>query len=510
MRIKFSLIVGILCCLFINTNAQTVRLTYEEALNMSYKNNSLFKQNDLLKQEKLQDQKATMGLFMPQLSLNANYMYMSKDLHLDLSPVRDAITPLYDVLGHYGSFTGVKGQFLIDPKTGKPTLNPRTGTPIWSDQEITAVMQGKIQEGKKAVMSANWDQMIQEKAFGTLSANLLWPIYAGGKIRAAYKASQLKVQETDIQVVRKTQEHMDELASRYFGLCLIKEVKTVREEVFKAMKNHKDDAERLYKAGMIAKVQFLHAKVFYDDAQRELKKVERQLKVVKDAVANTIGVQGIDVVPMSNLFYTEDIKTLDYYKEQAQANSPILKLVDNKKALATQNFRVQRSNMIPTVAAMGVYDIANHNLSPFLPEYMVGVGIKWNIFSGQKAFRKTKKAKLTIKRVEEVKLDYTADINTGIKKYYEELQMCLEQIKALDSSMEFAQEYYSARNKSFKEGLATSTELVDASLAVTKVRIDRLKAVHDFDICLSKLLKLAGISSNFIQIQKDVKTINEK
>ena len=145
-----------------------------------------------------------------------------------------------------------------------------------------------------------------------------------------------------------------------------------------------------------------------------------------------------------------------------------------------------------------------------MPEYMVGVGLKWNIFGGQKAYRKAKAAKLTIQRVGEIKEKYNSDINTGITKYYETLQMHIEELEALESSMSFANEYYSVRAKSFKEGMATSTELVDAKLAVTKVKIERLKVLYDFDVCLSKLLELSGISNDFLKVQANQSTINEE
>jgi len=495
-----------------------VTLSFEEALNMSFKNNSIFRQNELLKKEKHEAKKAAFGLYMPQISLSANYIHMQKDLHLDLSPVRDAISPLYDVLGNYGSFTGASipglpGKYIIDPSTGQPALNPSTGLPMdftGLDGIATSKIREQLKAGKVQMMAGEWDQMIQNKSFGMLSANLMWPLYAGGKIRAANKVAKLRESEADIQAEQKTYKHINELVERYYGLCLTYQVKTVRKEVYSAMKNHMNDAEKMFKSGLIAKVQYLHAKVYFDDAERELKKAERQLSVVKKGLLNTLGVDNVDIIPVSKLFFTREIKTLQYYKDNALENSPILKLVENKKLLATEKFKVERADLLPSIAAMGMYDIANKDLSHFLPEYMVGVGLKWNIFGGQKSYRKTKAAKLTIDRVAEVKDKYSCDINTGITKYYETLQMYIEQLDALESSMSFANEYYDVRHKSFKEGMATSTELVDAKLAVTKVKIERLKILYDFDVCLSKLLELSGLSNDFVAIQKGENTINEE
>jgi outer membrane protein TolC len=509
MRIR---VITIFCLLLlfsgsVYSQTEKISLTFEQALEMSYSNNSIFKQNELLKKEKAEERKAALGLYLPQISLSANYMYLNQDLTLDMTPVRDAITPLYDALGNFGSFTGASipgspGKYMIDPATGNPF-------PVTDDQ-VTSIVRAKILEGKKTVMAGEWNQMIQKQSFATLSANVMWPLYAGGKIRAANDAAKLRQTDAEIQAEQNTFHHINEMVERYYGLCLAYQVKTVREDVYSAMKNHLGDAEKMYKAGVIAKVQYLHAKVFYDDAERELKKAVRQVNVVKTGLANTLGIENTNILTVSSLFYIKDINTLDYYKAKSKELSPILKLVENKKMLATLKFKLERSDMLPSIAAIGVYDIANKDLSHFMPEYMLGLGLKWNIFGGQRAYRKTKAAKLTIRRVSEIKDKYSSDINAGITKYYESLQMYIEQLDALETSMSFANEYYSVREKSFKEGMATSTELVDANLAVTKVQIERLKVLYDFDVCLSKLLELSGLSRDFVAIQMNSKVINEE
>lgn len=53
------------------------------------------------------------------------------------------------------------------------------------------------------------------------------------------------------------------------------------------------------------------------------------------------------------------------------------------------------------------------------------------------------------------------------------------------------------RKKAFNEGMATSTEVTDASLAVAKVRIEKLQAMYAYDVALARLLELAGMPEMF-------------
>ena len=91
----------------------------------------------------------------------------------------------------------------------------------------------------------------------------------------------------------------------------------------------------------------------------------------------------------------------------------------------------------------------------------------------------------------------SSDIRSAINKYYQELNMHREQLKMLDSSMELATEYVRVRNKAFSEGMATSTQVADASLLLAKTRIDRLLAMYSYDLALSKLLYYAGLTDQF-------------
>ena len=70
-------------------------LTFGEALGLSLQNNHLIKQYSNKSLQLEQELKAARGLHMPRISLSASYVYMPTNISLDLTPVRDAITPLY-------------------------------------------------------------------------------------------------------------------------------------------------------------------------------------------------------------------------------------------------------------------------------------------------------------------------------------------------------------------------------------------------------------------------------
>jgi len=484
------------CFSLIGQNSPTTskNLTFEEALGLSLQNNHLIKQYNNKSLQMEQEVKAAKGLHLPRISLSASYVYMADNMELDLTPVRDAITPLYSTLGHYGKFGGVPNP---DPKTN-------VAMPYLPDDVSTSVIRGKMLEGLQSVNSADWITTIQEKKFGMVNAGFVMPIYTGGKINAANNAARIKFEASEIETIQKSHELTGELVERYFGLILANQAVKVRQEVKSGMEKHFNDAEKLAKEGMIAQVEVLNAKVYFADADRELKKSDRQVEILNEAVLNTVAeADNSKINPLSELFYIEKIESLDFYKQKAMENSPILGQVNKKKELAQQGIKVEKSAYLPTVAATGTYDIVNKDLSPYLPDYMVGVGLQWSLFDGNARSRKVKAAQFQAMQADDFYAKAESDINSAINKYYQELHMYLEQINELDAAMDFTAEYSRAREKAFSEGMATATQVSDANLAVAKVKIDRLQAIYGWDVALSKLLYYSGMSDKFVSYMRN-------
>lgn len=469
------------------------KISFDQALEMTHQRSYTLKQAQLHQQEKAQEVKAAKGLYLPRFDISANYMAISEDLTLDLSPVRDAITPLYDALGHFGDFSGVPNP---DPNTNQQM-------PFLPDELSTAAVRAKMLEGLNDVQNAEWDQMIQKKAFGTVAASVQWPIYAGGKIRAANKAAAIYEQEAVEKTRQKSGELLSELAERYYGLVLARQAVQVRQQVYTGMEQHLQDALKMEKAGFIAQADVLHAKVFHAQAEREMSKAKRTESILRDALRNTMAWEGEEIlIPVSKLFYLDSIESMDYFKALARTHSPLLKQVAAKKALAEQNQRVARSNYMPTIGMQGMYDIVNKDLSPYAPEWMIGLGLKWNLFDGLGRERKVKAASIKTQQVVQFQSKAQSDIESMINKLYHELQMYQEQLNELETAMDFTQEYVRIREKAFHEEMSNSTEVVDARLALAKVRIERLQAMYNYDISLARLLAYCGQPEAFSGYQQ--------
>lgn len=459
-------------------------MSFEEAYQTMVQNNpGLLRMKEQVKQKEF-EQKAKRGMRLPTVSLNAQAIAMSDPLHLDLSDVGDAISSLYSTLGTYGVFSGV----------ANPDASTSELMPTLSDEMSTAAVREQLLEAADEIESADWDQIIQEKNFTFVSANFVWPVYAGSKIKSANQAADvnLGISKEELRVQEGTL--LTELVQRYYGLELGMQVAEVRRQMLESMEKHYRDAKLMFEHGIIAKVELLHAQVSRNEADREYKQAVRNLDIIRAGLAATLANDSLSALtPTSHLFINKELEGLAGWIEKAKQQNPMLKQIEGKKELADIQHKVEKGEYFPSVAMMGNYNVADKNLSPYLPDWLVGVGLKWTLFDGLSRNNNLHVSQTLQSQVEYAEQKAHDDIEAYITKLYQQLHMQKEQKNELESTLELAQEYAESTEKAFNEGFATSTSVVEAFTKVAQVKALRLKVLYDYDVALARFLQAVGM-----------------
>lgn len=458
------------------------KLSFDQALDMTYQNSHVMKQVNYLREQKNQERLAAKGLFFPTIGITASAVMMSDPITLDLTPVKDAITPLYKTLGSYGKFGDVPGL---------------------PDDVATQVIRQKLNAGLGEIQNEDWNQVIQKQQFAVLAATLQWPVFTGGKILIANKAAE--IQKKDVKDVsrQKEGELTSELVERYYGLCLARSVVQVRHEVYDGIRKHLEDARKLETQGIISNADLLQAKVYDAQAGRELSKALQNSEIVNRALANTMAMDdSLQIEPVSALFYLDTIEPESYFHNLSASRNPLLSQIETKRQLSEQKFKAERAEFFPTIALQGSYDIVNKDLSSYLPDWEVGIGLKWTIFDGVSRFGKVKAASMQTKQVEEYGIKAQDDVAMMVDKLYHELNMYREQLTELETARQFSEELLRARDKEFHEEMTNSTQVIDARLALAQVKIERLQAMYNYDLTLVRLLEYSGIPEDFLSYSK--------
>lgn len=418
-------------------------MSFAQAINRLEQGNQKLRGIELQAEAAKFGEKSSKGLQFPKVTLNGSYVHMDDNLYLNFNKYKLGVSAL----------TGIPPRQLGD-----------------------------------------WRIQFQEQNITRISADLKWPIFTGGKIKAGLKAGSLKSEIATLEVDKTKNILISELADRYFLTQLAREAVKVREQALEAFNKHLYNAQKLQENGMIAEVQTMQAQTVVSEAERDLAGAKKDAELAEAALVGVMGEQNKHYELSSPLFEVKDLKSLSYYQNLAKENYPEIVQAGLKKELAEQDVALKKGQLIPDVAIVGKKYLVTDNLPITEPQWYIGVGLKMTIFDGLQNKYNLEQARAVSQSVDYLKAQAEIDIQTLVKKYYTEIEKQKEQLASLEKSITFSEEVVRVREKAFKEGFSTSTEVSDAQLYLASMKMKRLQALYEMDKTLALLLQTCGIS----------------
>ena len=336
-------------------------------------------------------------------------------------------------------------------------------------------------------------------------ANLSWPIFTGGK---RIYASRIGDRMVDMAEVGKAETHallQTELIETYYALQLADRVEEVRGQTFRSLQQHYDHALKLEANGLITKAERLFAEVNREEAKREWEASKKEREVAHQALCSLLNLpKDEDIQPVSPLFVNGEIPDSLYFKSLLPSTNYTLNRLSLEESIADNNLRISRSAYLPTIALIGKQTLYAHNLPRNLvPRTMIGIGFTWNLFDGlnrEANVRVTRLAKETV-ALEREKAENALDVM--VQEIYTQIQKAQDEVSTLQTTIAMSEELLRIRRKSFEEGMATSTEVVDAEVMLAKVRIAMWLAYYQFDVSLASLCSVCGVPELFWKIMEE-------
>ena len=464
----------VLLCLTSFSFAQS--LSFPEALERMRGANQKLKGMEKQTEAALYGEKNYKGLYLPQLSINASYVHLSEPLSLSFNKYKEPVQS--QLQSQLGQMVGTL------PPLMRPILAP-----------VFTGMATRLQP----LFAQDWSYQFQEQDIWKLSADLRWVLFAGGKVRVGNKVSQINHEIAKVESQKTENALISELAERYFQVQLAQQSLLVRQKALQTAEQHYSNAQKLEKNGMVAPIETMQAKKAVTDAQREVLACQKDIELAQTALSGVIGEQVLALSSLTSpLFEVAPLRALDYYQGLAKQNFPAIQQAYLKKELTEQNIKAQRAAYLPDVALIGKKYLWSKNLPLTEPDnWVVGVGLQWNIFNGFSDKNKIAQAKAQQESVEQLTAQAEKDIQTLVKKYYTEIEKQREQLQSLQESLEFARELVRVRNQAFSEGLSSSTDVADASLYLASIEIKGYQALFEMDKVLAQLLETCGLSGEY-------------
>ena len=256
---------------------------------------------------------------------------------------------------------------------------------------------------------------------------------------------------------------------------------------------------------MINRAERLFAQVNMEEAKRELETARKDLGVAAQSLKNLINIEEqTEITTSTSLFINESVPSVSHLKNMIPFNSYVVNQLKLQGDITDNELKIAKSGYFPTIALFGKQTLYNHGASKYLlPRTMIGVGFTWNIFDGLEREKRIRQAKITGQSIAIGQDKAINDLEVAVDEFHTQMQNAMDNVKTLHSTLEMSNELVRVRVKSFREGMATSTDVVDAEVLLAKVKLAFLLAYYQYDVALANLLSVCGIPDSFQQYQKE-------
>ena len=421
-------------------------VTFRQAMSMVTERNERWRAADLSVRQAQEARAEQRGLYWPTFGVVGRYAHLNDELFVDLSSLRGLLS----------------------------ALNPAVPIPPLSATVLR-------NDPFKATVNASWT------------------VFAGGRIRAANRAAEAGLDVADAERSGTRQELTTELVDRYFKRRLAADVLTVRKQALATLDRHVQDAQRLRLAGQIARTEALRAQVARAEADRDYKVALRDVALASAALRATLG-SDQDVDPVTPLPAAPKLEPRERFAVTADSGNPDLRRLAALEEQSRQGTSAAKAEYLPALRLFGQAELVAARLNSTTdPKWLVGAELQWKLFDGFGREHRVGAARLAEQEVETRREGARRDVSTLVQSRYDEYVSAVDQYTSLQSSLDLAEESLRSEQRAFAEGVGTSLQVVDAQLALSRIRVERLNAQYDAVVALARLLEASGQSDRLLE-----------
>lgn len=307
-------------------------------------------------------------------------------------------------------------------------------------------------------------------------------IFDFGKTASRISRAEAKV-DAAVGLGRLTRERLTlDVIAAFLSARRAEEIRKVAEESLAAAREHRKVAGDRYDLGVVAKNDVLAADVQVANAEAVRISAENQVEMARSRLALRMGYPGDRVVvPAPEEFPVPG-------GPEPVLGDSLRAAMKNRVELSVQETSIRegeaaaagaRAEFTPTFFGQGNYSYESNSFNPFQNVFSVVVGGKVNLFSGFSDEAARREALLSVDRGKESLRLLQDEISLYVKTAHLALVEAEKRKAVSEVAVSRAEENLRIENDRYGEGLAISTEVLDAQTLLSRAKVDRENASFD-------------------------------
>jgi outer membrane protein TolC len=444
-------------------SAETLTLTLDEAVAISLKQGHELGMTEAAEEAARARMWQARAAFLPSVSASASYTKLDEIPYMDGSQFGNMFGPLI------APFQELYDQGLI------------------SDDAMAGLQQGggsdKIYLGDDDVYS--------------IGVTVTQPIFTGGALWSAKDAAGHGLRAAEYNTARARHQTRYDATEAYVMLVQAKAALAVMDGAVLQMRSHLNDLEAMFEEGMVLERDIMQARVQMSSVELDRSSMRYTVSLAEAALAFQLGLE-----PGTRIDAVDGLErpighssSLDDLTERALRGRPDLLSMRESVGAADNVVGIARSEFLPSVVAIGNYnwDRPNREYEPeFYESWSVTLAASMNVFDWGGRWNRVREARATFTQAERGLAMMEDAVRLEVEAGWQEHEAALEAVDIAARGVVQARESYRVTEESFKNGVASNSDVLDASTALRTAEMDMVAALGRLRLAEAGLDLVAG------------------
>lgn len=333
--------------------------------------------------------------------------------------------------------------------------------------------------------------VLQPQNFGIAGATVTWPLYTGGRATAARRAAAAGREAASAGHDLSRDELFVLLVARFYGLDVAKRAVGVQRGANVNLAVHLEHARALEANGQIPKAERMLAEVALAEGEQAGREREHAEALARSALANLLGLDA-PVEISAPLLQIPATPALTDLQADALSLHPGLRQLAALQAEVEQGVAAARGEYLPTLALVGTYQFATHNLPELTPRWAVGAALSMPLFDGGNRHGRLSAARAKVSEAAALRARAEDDLRLLVEQRYLSLEDARRRTGVAEQTIALTTESLRMQRVAFAEGLGRSVDVSSAENALANAQLALLAAQFDATLTYASLMALVG------------------
>ena len=315
-----------------------------------------------------------------------------------------------------------------------------------------------------------------------------------GKSLFNYKAQAHLIDASKASIEAVKRVAVLEFIISYFDVLEAGKMIQVDEKETESLTAYLSDIQHMYENGAAIKNDLLPAKVKLADAKQRLIAARNAKSVASVRLNNILALPLREEIKVQDIDMNEPrIPEMEEAWKTAQSQRPEIKLLGEQISASSLREKARFVQNYPVLFADGGYSYAENKYMVHQDEFFLNLGAKADLFDGGASRALLSKERFIQRQLLEQKVKLIEDIKFEVQDSYLALKDAGEKVLVARDALTEADENVRVNRVKYTEGIATSTDVLEAITLQTNAQTNYYRADYELKRNYAKLMYSAGI-----------------